>query len=200
MSYQLIRFAAALSLGGVLTAACGSSSTGGSTNPDASSGTGAATATGGGTGNGGSATGNGGATSGNGGAATGNGGAATGNGGTATGNGGNAGNAGAGGAGALTCPAQQPNDGDPCTARGNCPYGNQTCSCVRAGAGAQRTFLCFNPPDGGVNPGGDAGVPAACAHTPECATGVCCGLRRGATTGRCLSAANCTRFGGTELP
>jgi hypothetical protein len=197
MTYQLMRFGAALSLGGALTAvACGGTdSAAGGTTPDASaSGTG-----GGSTGNGGSATGNGGAATGNGGNATGNGGAATGNGGNATGSGG-AGNADAGGAGTLTCPAQPPNDGDPCTATGTCPYGGETCACTRLRAGAQRTFRCRAAPDGGFNPGGDAGGTTACAHTTECTTGVCCGFRQGATTGACVSAANCTRFGGTEIP
>jgi hypothetical protein len=197
MTHKLIGFGAALSLGGALTVvACGGSNSGSTfTNPDASSGAGGSA-----TGNGGSVSGSGGVTAGNGGTATGNGGTTTGNGGTATGNGGNAGNQGAGGAATLVCPAQQPSDGAPCTGRGTCPYGNQTCACVRPMMGTQRTFLCFATPDGGINPGGDGGLPATCAHTTECTTGICCGFGQQATTGRCLSAANCTRFRGTELP
>jgi hypothetical protein len=169
-------------------------------------GTGATTTTG----NGGSQTGNGGSQTGNGGSQTGNGGSQTGNGGSQTGNGGNAGQ---GGVGTVTCPASPPNNGDTCTGRGNCTFGNTNCFCAGSRSGGDRTWRCFDVPDGGFGgfPGRDGGftipdggfpTPTACTQGSDCTGGqVCCTFQGGPSGGGtvCVSSNICSQFG-TPVP
>jgi hypothetical protein len=165
------------------------------------------------TGNGGSSTGNGGSSTGNGGSSTGNGGSSTGNGGSSTGNGGAQGNSGAGGVGTVTCPTSAPTSGDTCTGRGNCTYGNTNCFCAGSRQGGDRTWRCFDAPDGGFGgfPGRDGGFtvpdggfpqPTACTQGSDCTGGdVCCSFQGGPGGGGtfCASSNICSQFG-TPVP
>jgi hypothetical protein len=160
-----------------------------------------------------STTGNGGSSTGNGGNSTGNGGNSTGNGGTATGNGGRQGTAGAGGVGTVTCPTTAPTNGDTCTGRGNCTFGNTNCFCAGSRQGGDRTWRCFDVPDGGFGgfPGRDGGFtipdggftqPTACTGAADCTGGnVCCSFQGGPGGGGmvCVSSNICSQFG-TPVP
>jgi hypothetical protein len=155
---------------------------------------------------GGTQTGNGGSQTGNGGSQTGSGGSQTGSGGA--GDGGNNGSGGSqggtGGVGTVTCPSTAPNDGEPCSGRGSCQFGSQTCFCSRSQQGGSRSWNCFTVPDGGFAgfPGrGDGGFtpPAQCTQGSDCTGGgdVCCQFNQGSV---CLASASCTQFGGTPVP